>query len=170
MFLRGKEGRAGIEILQSKDEDDRFEAKEALPPRIPGGDPLSHPQVDVSQQNQPGKKIFSFPHDLLGFFESLRLYDRALAQYLDRGGWLAWGLVPTNEDFKPETADSLWRRFQAQVTQLAGDMHRGLKDILAQSLLTPACGTGYMSREDGRRVLTTLRELGIRGQEWLAAL
>ena len=112
--------------------------------------------------------VLSF--DSFGYFESLRLYDRALAHYLDRGGWLAWGLVPTNEDFKPETADTLWRRFQAQVTQLAEDVHWGLKEILAQSLLTPACGTGYMSPDDSRRVLTTLKELGIRGQEWLAAL
>ncbi len=112
--------------------------------------------------------ILSF--DSYGFFESLRLYDRALSHYLARGGWLAWGLVPTNEDFQHETPDTLWRRFQAQVTQLAEDVHRGLKEILAQSLLTPACGTGYMSRDDARRVLTTLKELGIRGQEWLAAL
>ena len=69
-----------------------------------------------------------------------------------------------------DSPDTLWRGFQAQVTQLAEDVHRGLKEILVQSLLTPACGTGYMSRDDGRRVLTTLKELGIRGQEWLASL
>jgi hypothetical protein len=112
--------------------------------------------------------VLSF--DSYGFFESLRLYGPALAHYLDRGGWLAWGLVPTNEDFQSETSDNLWRRFQAQVTQLAQDLNWGLKEILAQSLLTPACGTGYMSQDDARRVLTTLRELGVRGQEWLAAL
>jgi hypothetical protein len=112
--------------------------------------------------------ILSF--DSHGFFESLRLYGQALSHYLARGGWLAWGLVPTNEDFQHETPDTLWRRFQAQLTQLTEDLHRGPKEILAQSLLTPACGTGYMSRDDGRRVLTTLKELGIRGQEWLASL
>ncbi|MGO8761685.1 MAG: hypothetical protein ACLP2P_08750 [Desulfobaccales bacterium] len=112
--------------------------------------------------------ILSF--DSHGFFESLRLFGQALSHFLTRGGWLAWGLVPTNEAFQHETPDTLWRRFQAQVTQLAEDVHRGLKEILAQSLLTPACGTGYMSRDDARRVLTTLKELGIRGQEWLAAL
>jgi hypothetical protein len=112
--------------------------------------------------------ILSF--DSYGFFESLRLYGQALSNYMARGGWLAWGLVPTNEDFRHETPDSLWRRFQAQVTQLTADMHWGLKEILAQSLLTPACGTGYMSPDDGRRVLTTLKELGLRAQEWLASL
>ncbi len=112
--------------------------------------------------------ILSF--DSYGYFESLRLYGQALSHYLARGGWLAWGLVPTNEDFQHETPDGLWQRFQAQATRLAEDVHWGLKEILAQSLLTPACGTGYMSQDDGRRVLTTLKELGIRGQEWLASL
>jgi hypothetical protein len=112
--------------------------------------------------------ILSF--DSYGFFESLRLYERALADYLARGGWLAWGLVPTNEDFKHETPDKLWQRFQSQANQLAKDLNRGVKEILGQSLLTPACGTGYMSRDEARRVLTTVKELGLRGQEWLAAL
>ena len=112
--------------------------------------------------------ILSF--DSYGFFESLRLFERALADFLARGGWLAWGLVPTNEDFKTETPDKLWQRFQAQAKQLAKELNWGLKEILSQSLLTPACGTGYMSRDDARRVLTTLKELGLRGQEWLAAL
>ncbi|MBM4301518.1 MAG: hypothetical protein FJ121_08285 [Deltaproteobacteria bacterium] len=112
--------------------------------------------------------ILSF--DSYGYFESLRLYDRALADYLARGGWLAWGLVPTNEDFQSETPDTLWRRFKEQAARLAKDVHWGPKEILAQSLLTPACGTGYMSQDDGRRVLTTLKEMGIRGQEWLASL
>ncbi|OGR24724.1 MAG: hypothetical protein A2139_11270 [Desulfobacca sp. RBG_16_60_12] len=121
--------------------------------------------------------LLNVPIDILsfdshGFFESLRLYGQPLSHYLARGGWLAWGLVPTldPEELKKETADSLWQRFQQQVAQLAQDLKTGPKDILAQSLLTPACGTGYMSRDDARRVLTTLKELGIRGQEWLASL
>lgn len=112
--------------------------------------------------------ILSF--DSYGYFESLRLYAQALSTYLVRGGWLAWGLVPTNEDFQHETPDTLWQRFQTQATRLAGDVGGGLNAILANSLLTPACGTGYMSRDDSRRVLTTLKELSLRGQEWLAAL
>jgi hypothetical protein len=114
--------------------------------------------------------ILSF--DSYGYFESLCLYAEALSAYLARGGWLAWGLVPTldPEELKKETADSLWQRFQDQVSRLAEDLQWDLKDILAQSLLTPACGMGYLSRDDGRRVLTFLKEMSLRGQEWLASL
>jgi hypothetical protein len=112
--------------------------------------------------------ILSF--DSYGYFESLPLYAEALSAYLARGSWLAWGLVPTNEDIQHETPDTLWPRFKAQVTRLAEDLQWDLKDILAQSLLTPACGMGYLSRDHGRRVLTFLKELSLRGQEWLASL
>ena len=111
--------------------------------------------------------ILSF--DSYGYFESLRLYDQALANFLARGGWLAWGLVPTDEDFKQETPDSLWQRFQ-QVAQLAKDLNSGLKEILARALLTPACGMGYLSPDEARRVLPAVADLSLRGQEWLASL
>ena len=69
--------------------------------------------------------ILSF--DSYGYFDSLRLYEKALQGFLARGGWLAWGLVPTGEELQEETADSLWQRFQEQVRQLAtsGAGHQG---------------------------------------------
>jgi len=124
--------------------------------------------TDWSLLLQAPLDILSF--DSYGYFESLRLYDQALSAFLARGSWLAWGLVPTNDDFQHETPDKLWQRFQEQVTRLAGDLRLGHKEILSQSLLTPSCGTGYMSQDAGHRVLTTLAELSARGQEWLASL
>jgi methionine synthase II (cobalamin-independent) len=114
--------------------------------------------------------ILSF--DSFGYFDNLRLYAQALSSFLSRGGWLAWGLVPTldPEEFKKETTGSLWQRFQQQVSQLAQDLQTGPRDILSQSLLTPACGMGYLNRDAGLQVLTSLRELSLRGQEWLASL
>jgi hypothetical protein len=112
--------------------------------------------------------ILSF--DSYGYFESLRLYAQGLSAFLARGGWLAWGLIPTNEDFQHEHPDSLWQRFQGQVMQLAKDVQRAPREILNQSLLTPACGTGYLSQDAARGVLTTLADLSTRGQAWLASL
>jgi len=111
--------------------------------------------------------ILSF--DSYGYFDSLRLYDQALQGFFARGGWLAWGLVPTGEDLHEETADSLWQRFRGQVQQLA---HLGPtpKEILSRSLLTPACGMGYLTPEAATRVLALLADLSARGRNWLAAL
>ncbi len=111
--------------------------------------------------------ILSF--DSYGYFDSLRLYDKALRSFLARGGWLAWGLVPTSEDLDGETADRLWSRFQGQVQQLA-QQGPPLKEILTQSLLTPACGMGYLPPVAATRVLALVADLSARGRGWLAAL
>jgi hypothetical protein len=112
--------------------------------------------------------ILSF--DSHGYFESLRLYGRELSAFLARGSWLAWGLIPTNEDFQHESVDTIWRLFTEQVARLAEELSRSRKEILSQSLLTPACGTGFMSPEAARRALTTLGELSSRGREWFASM
>jgi hypothetical protein len=113
--------------------------------------------------------ILSF--DSYGYFESLRLYEKAVAKFFDRGGWLAWGLVPTGaEEFKKQTADGLWQHFKQQVEQLALDLKTGPKDILSRALLTPACGMGYLSPDEARRGFKVLADLSLRSQEWLASL
>ncbi len=120
--------------------------------------------------------LLSAPIDILsfdsyGYFDSLRLYDKAVAKFFARGGWLAWGLVPTGaEEFRQETADSLWPRFTQQVEQLAQDQKTGLKEILGRALLTPACGMGYLSPDEARRGFQVLADLSVRGREWLASL
>jgi hypothetical protein len=111
--------------------------------------------------------ILSF--DSFGYFDSLRLYEKALQGFFARGGWLAWGLVPTGEDLHGETADSLWERFQGQVQHLTVP-GMTTKDILSRSLLTPACGMGYLSPEAATRVLGLLAELSDKGRGWLASL
>jgi len=119
--------------------------------------------------------LLEAPIDLLsfdsyGYFESLQLYGQALVKFFQRGGWLAWGLVPTGEDFRQETAEGLWLRFTRQVAQLAQELKTTSKEILSQAILTPACGMGYLSPDEARRALRILADLSARGQEWLASM
>ncbi len=108
--------------------------------------------------------ILSF--DSYGYFDSLLIYGQALRRFLHRGGWLAWGLIPTRDELQTETAESLWQRFQGQVQQLGA---LGLKpaQVLSQALLTPACGLGYTSPEAATRTLEMLADFSARGREWL---
>lgn len=119
--------------------------------------------------------LLEAPIDLLsfdsyGYFESLQLYGPALVKYFQRGGWLAWGLVPTGEDFRQETAEGLWLRFTRQVAQLTQELKATSKEILSRAILTTACGMGYLSPDEARRALRILADLSAQGQEWLSSM
>jgi|UniRef100_A0A7V6DR42 hypothetical protein len=112
--------------------------------------------------------ILSF--DSYGYFDHLLCFDKALTAFFQRGGYVAWGLVPTHaEDLAQETIDSLWQRFTFQLERLAG-VGLGLPEVLQHSLLTPACGLGYLSPEEATRALMILAELSGRARDWLSAL
>jgi hypothetical protein len=118
--------------------------------------------------------LLSTPLDILsfdsyGFFDHLLLYDKALAAFCQRGGYLAWGLVPTGDELAQETGDSLWQRFSSQVERLAA-LGLGLPEVLRHSLLSPACGLGYLTPAGATRALELLAELSGRARRWLAGL
>jgi hypothetical protein len=110
--------------------------------------------------------ILSF--DSYGFFSTLLLYEKALKDFLGRGGWLAWGLVPTGaEELRDETGDSLFARFTSQVQEMTS-LGFSVSQVLSQSLFTPACGLGYLTPEEAARALALLGELSLRARQWLA--
>lgn len=102
--------------------------------------------------------ILSF--DAYGFFERLTLYEASLRTFFDQGRMLAWGIVPTSnsEDIARETASSLVAKWESQAAQLET---LGIKrtTILAQSLITPSCGTGSLSPDEAIKVLEMTREV-----------
>jgi len=96
--------------------------------------------------------------DAYEFMDSLALYPEAVQGFLARGGWLAWGLVPNNEAYRTETAESLAGRWEAGAKLLE---ERGVSRELLTSrcLITPSCGLDGMSVEDCEGVLRLTREL-----------
>ncbi len=78
--------------------------------------------------------------------------------FLEKGGVLAWGIVPTSSKIEGETADSLVKRLNTLVAGLAG---KGIPEnlIWEKCLLTPSCGTGSLSRELSERVFAVLQQV-----------
>jgi methionine synthase II (cobalamin-independent) len=62
----------------------------------------------------------------------------AFADFLDRGGWVAWGAVPTDRPLG-ETAEILWRRLVAEWDALA-EAGCEPRRLIEQAMITPACG------------------------------
>ncbi len=98
--------------------------------------------------------------DAYAYFDRFMLYDRALRAYLDSGRILAWGLVPTlnAEDIAREDAASLKVKWDRQVEGLAG-LGFSEAQVVTQSLITPSCGMGALTREQALKVLETTRAL-----------
>jgi hypothetical protein len=98
-----------------------------------------------------GLDIISY--DAYGFFDKLILYPGHLKEFLDGGGVLASGIVPTSPDLiDGESTESLTERWFQQSAQLIA---LGIEErtVYAQTLITPSCGTGAVSRGQAERVL-----------------
>jgi hypothetical protein len=98
-------------------------------------------------------------YDAYSFFDRLILYPEHLRSFLERGGILATGIVPTDEErIDAESADSLVARWDLQTTQLER-LGFSRDRIIAQTLITPSCGTGSISPNHARKVLEMTRDV-----------
>jgi hypothetical protein len=102
--------------------------------------------------------IISF--DAYSYFDKLMLYSDRMRQFLGDGGILAWGIVPTlnNDDIENESVDSLVERWETQSTAIEA-LGFDKAAILAQTLITPACGTGSLPLDLANKVLVLTRQV-----------
>ncbi|HBX24074.1 MAG TPA: hypothetical protein DEF34_10665 [Desulfotomaculum sp.] len=96
--------------------------------------------------------------DIYQYGESLLPYVKEMKPYLERGGVMAWGIVPTFDKAFEEDADSLLRRLEELWAELS---KRGVdrEMMLRQSLITPACGTGLLEPALAERIYRLTREV-----------
>jgi len=102
--------------------------------------------------------IVSF--DAYSYFDKLILYPEHLKKFIESGGILAWGIVPTSspDDIEKETTGSLVAAWQDQLKAVA-EIGIEPSRILAQSLITPSCGTGSLSLDLAKKVLKLTKEV-----------
>jgi methionine synthase II (cobalamin-independent) len=106
--------------------------------------------------------------DAYAFFQGLPLYPAELTAFLQKGGTLAWGIVPTSGATEDLSAPTLIKALDDRVDQLAAKgIDRGLLE--RQAIVTPSCGMGTLSPEIADRVLDVLVELADRLHERNAA-
>ncbi len=109
--------------------------------------------------------ILSF--DAYSYFDKLLLYSDELRRFLDAGKILAWGMVPTMEpeDIDKESVESLASQFWSKFEALRKQSGLDGEQLMRQSLITPSCGTGSLSREHAEKVLRLNRGLADRIRE-----
>lgn len=103
-----------------------------------------------------GVDIISF--DAYDYGETIGYYPERVKQFLENGGALAWGIVPTSEKIRTETPESLVKKLENLVDRVAT---KGIDKnlIWQQCLLTPSCGTGSLSVELSEQVFHQLAEV-----------
>ena len=102
-----------------------------------------------------GPDIINF--DAYDYIDTLALYPEEFRAFLEKGGYLAWGIVPTSEAIAGENPGSISRRFQKGVEKLS--LHIPGDLIFSRILLTPSCGTGSRTVEETLKVFQLLLRL-----------
>lgn len=107
-----------------------------------------------------GTSVDVINFDAYTYFERFALYQEELSSFLNRGGVVAWGLVPTTDDDSTcrETADSLARKWLEQAGTLTNP-GLSLESLLQHSLITPSCGCGSLGERAAERVVRLTRQV-----------
>jgi hypothetical protein len=102
--------------------------------------------------------------DAYGYGYTLALYPDAVRAFLDRGGIIAWGIVPSSDHILYETPESLLGHLERAWDQLG---RKGIprEQIIAASLVAPSCGTGTLSPEMAERVFQMTAQVSKLAQE-----
>lgn len=95
-------------------------------------------------------EIISF--DTYGYAQAFSLYAEEVKDFLKRGGIIAWGIVPADDEkaLITETVDSLVARLHEAMNLLVG---KGVSfdDLIHSSLITPSCGLRTLSEAGAER-------------------
>ena len=94
--------------------------------------------------------------DAYGYAQSLSLYPKEVKAFLEKGGCIAWGIVPSDEALlAEETEESLLGRLEEAICLLT-DKGIARDLLLERCLVTPSCGLGSLSPAAAERALSLL--------------
>ncbi len=117
--------------------------------------------MDWAVTTRANLDIISF--DAYEFGDKSTIYAAEISNFLQRGGYLAWGIVPTSDPdtVARETVDSLLERMDRLTKLFCG---AGIDGNLLQkrSLYTPSCGVGSLPEDAAERVFELLAGLKAR--------
>ena len=102
-----------------------------------------------------GADIINF--DAFDYIDTIAIYHAELRDFLEKGGLLAWGIVPTFGDLSTVSPESVLSRFNKGLEKLSRNIPEEL--ILSNILLTPSCGTGSRTVEETIKIFQLLMRL-----------
>lgn len=123
-----------------------------------GGIPAAHVCAGTDWTLLFDSKVQVINFDAYEYMTSMIFLAEALNDFLEKGGILSWGIVPTSAKAFEETVESLQGRLENNISEL---VRRGVNEarLRAQSMLTPSCGTGTLDIALAERIYTLLKDL-----------
>jgi methionine synthase II (cobalamin-independent) len=101
--------------------------------------------------------ILSF--DAYNYASSLSTHSSKVKSFLERGGNIAWGIVPNEDEaLAKESLPSLRDRLEEAMAPFTRDGVK-FKQIIAQSLVTPSCTLAGLSLEEANQALELTAKL-----------
>lgn len=99
-----------------------------------------------------------FNYDSYFFWDTLPLYPDDVSAFINRGGFLACGVVPTTDIIRKVDLGGLREQLERGLSSLerAGISRERLRK---QVLITPSCGTGSLPVDDALKVFSLLKDL-----------
>jgi hypothetical protein len=113
--------------------------------------------MDWSQLMRSATQVINF--DAYQFADKIALYPGEVRAFLERGGMLAWGIVPVSEEvFLSENKEHLRAKLEEGMDLLAkGGIER--RRIVEQSFITPCCTTATLTPETAEQVFEYTQSL-----------
>jgi methionine synthase II (cobalamin-independent) len=108
--------------------------------------------------------LLGLPIDILSFDAynyagALGAYAADVRSFVGKGGAIAWGIVPNDEDhLAKETAASLKDRLEEAIAPFAKE-GIAFRQLIEQSLITPSCGLASSSPAAAEQALAYLAEI-----------
>jgi methionine synthase II (cobalamin-independent) len=112
-------------------------------------------KADWNAVLQAGPQILSLPIDA-----DVESSAGAFAQHLERGGWFAWGAVPTDRPIG-STPELLWRELSQMWCRLVQDGCDPVR-LRTQALITPVCGLASHGVTQAEQVMEFTAQLADR--------
>lgn len=94
--------------------------------------------------------------DAYNYKKEFSLYGPEIKGFLQRGGTIAWGIVPSSDAIRGQTKRAVSENLKSAIGLLS---EKGIPSESIPSLVTPACGVGTLDEADARTVLEMARSV-----------
>lgn len=94
---------------------------------------------------------YNYPHSLL-------IHPQIINEHLNKGGYIAWGIVPSSNEIKNVTIEELGARMN-DVLEEVSKKGVDINLLKERTLLTPSCGTGTLDENVALEVYNKLKKL-----------